>query len=74
MSHSLFFSFLLLSQDVLGRTVKSEGVMALWKGFTPYLFRIGPHTILTFIILEQLNAFYNVFVLGNKPGAAKSGL
>ncbi|KAM3177036.1 hypothetical protein ACTXT7_005293 [Hymenolepis weldensis] len=60
--------------DVLRRTVKSEGVTALWKGFTPYLFRIGPHTVLTFVILEQLNAFYNVYILGNKPGGLKSGL
>ncbi|KAH9279180.1 Mitochondrial 2-oxoglutarate/malate carrier protein [Echinococcus granulosus] len=60
--------------DVLSRTVKSEGVTALWKGFTPYLFRIGPHTVLTFIILEQLNNLYNVHVLGNKPYGAKSGL
>ncbi|KAL5103646.1 Mitochondrial 2-oxoglutarate/malate carrier protein [Taenia crassiceps] len=60
--------------DVLSRTVKSEGAMALWKGFTPYLFRIGPHTVLTFIILEQLNELYNVHVLGNKRGGSKSGL
>nr|CDS29245.1 mitochondrial 2 oxoglutarate:malate carrier [Hymenolepis microstoma] len=60
--------------DVLRLTVKSEGVLALWKGFTPYLFRIGPHTVLTFIILEQLNAFYNVYILGNKLGGVKSGL
>uniref|UniRef100_A0A0R3TPI5 Mitochondrial 2-oxoglutarate/malate carrier protein n=1 Tax=Rodentolepis nana TaxID=102285 RepID=A0A0R3TPI5_RODNA len=60
--------------DVLGSTVKSEGVLALWKGFTPYLFRIGPHTVLTFVILEQLNAFYNVYILGNKHCGVKSGL
>ncbi|VDL57618.1 unnamed protein product [Hymenolepis diminuta] len=60
--------------DVLRRTVKSEGITALWKGFTPYLFRIGPHTVLTFVILEQLNALYNVYILGNKPGSLKSGL
>ncbi|VDM17196.1 unnamed protein product, partial [Hydatigera taeniaeformis] len=60
--------------DVLSRTVRSEGVMALWKGFTPYLFRIGPHTILTFVILEQLNSLYNIYVLGNKSGCASSGL
>ncbi|KAM7539329.1 hypothetical protein Aperf_G00000059239 [Anoplocephala perfoliata] len=60
--------------DVLIRTMKSEGVMALWKGFTPYLFRNGPHTVLIFVILEQLNIFYNVYILGNKRGRAKSGL
>jgi len=37
------------------KVIKNEGIMALWKGFTPYFLRLGPHTILTFIILEQLN-------------------
>ncbi|KAI6196535.1 hypothetical protein M3Y94_01121000 [Aphelenchoides besseyi] len=44
--------------DVLGRVVKTEGVFSLWKGFTPYFLRLGPHTVLTFIILEQMNAMY----------------
>lgn len=44
--------------DVLGKVVKNEGVFALWKGFIPYYFRLGPHTVLTFIFLEQMNAFY----------------
>ncbi|XP_065156451.1 mitochondrial 2-oxoglutarate/malate carrier protein [Atheta coriaria] len=44
--------------DVLGKLVKNEGVFALWKGFTPYYCRLGPHTVLTFIFLEQLNATY----------------
>lgn len=47
--------------DVLGKVIRNEGVLALWKGFTPYYARIGPHTVLTFIILEQMNAWY----LGN---------
>ena len=34
--------------------IRQEGFFALWKGFTPYYFRIGPHTVLTFIFLEQL--------------------
>ncbi|CAG9129556.1 unnamed protein product [Plutella xylostella] len=38
--------------------VKKEGVPALWKGFLPTYFKIGPHTVLTFIFLEQLNAQY----------------
>jgi len=44
--------------DVLGKVVKNEGVFALWKGFIPYYFRLGPHTVLTFIFLEQMNTFY----------------
>ncbi|MFH4980018.1 hypothetical protein AB6A40_006727 [Gnathostoma spinigerum] len=44
--------------DVWARIMRSEGVFALWKGFTPYYFRIGPHTVLTFIVLEQMNRLY----------------
>ncbi|XP_071943934.1 mitochondrial 2-oxoglutarate/malate carrier protein-like [Antedon mediterranea] len=44
--------------DVLIKTVRSEGIFSLWKGFTPYYARLGPHTVLTFIFLEQLNRFY----------------
>lgn len=40
--------------DVWSKLIRREGVFALWKGFTPYYFRLGPHTVLTFIFLEQL--------------------
>ena len=49
--------------DVLSKVVRKEGVFALWKGFTPYYARIGPHTVLTFIFLEQMNKAYKKFVL-----------
>lgn len=58
------------AMDVLGTVVKREGVFALWKGFLPYYFRLGPHTVLTFIFLEQLNSAYNKYVLGKE---GKSG-
>lgn len=57
--------------DVLGRVVRNEGILALWKGFTPYYARIGPHTVLTFIFLEQMNTFYKRNILGLKD--AKGG-
>nr|AEE62752.1 unknown [Dendroctonus ponderosae] len=44
-------------QVVIG-IIRNEGIFALWKGFMPYYFRIGPHTVLTFIFLEQFNAAY----------------
>jgi solute carrier family 25 (mitochondrial oxoglutarate transporter), member 11 len=54
--------------DVLSKTIKAEGVLALWKGFTPYFLKLGPHTIFTFslkffifnflVFLEKLNAWY----------------
>lgn len=57
------------SLDVLGRVIRTEGFFSLWKGFLPYYFRLGPHTVLTFIFLEQMNGFYNVHVLGQERGS-----
>lgn len=45
-------------QDVLLKVVRYEGFFSLWKGFTPYYARLGPHTVLTFIFLEQMNKWY----------------
>jgi len=57
--------------DVILKVVRNEGVLSLWKGFTPYYFRLGPHTVLTFIFLEQMNKQYKIQVLGIKD--AKGG-
>jgi solute carrier family 25 oxoglutarate transporter 11 len=43
--------------DVLMKVVRNEGFFALWKGFTPYFLRLGPHTIITFLLMERLNAW-----------------
>ncbi|KOB66317.1 putative Mitochondrial 2-oxoglutarate/malate carrier protein [Operophtera brumata] len=43
---------------VLMGVIRNEGVLALWNGFIPTYFKIGPHTVLTFIFLEQLNTLY----------------
>ncbi|XP_018020954.1 mitochondrial 2-oxoglutarate/malate carrier protein [Hyalella azteca] len=59
--------------DVLTKVVKKEGFFSLWKGFTPYYMRLGPHTVLTFIFLEQMNKFYKRVVLG-EADAAGGGL
>ncbi|KAF9968315.1 Mitochondrial dicarboxylate transporter [Mortierella alpina] len=42
------------STKMLFRIVKTEGPMALFKGWLPAFLRLGPHTIVTFIVLEQL--------------------
>eukprot|EP01095_Lingulamoeba_sp_RSL-Kostka_P004536 TRINITY_DN15771_c0_g1_i1.p1 TRINITY_DN15771_c0_g1~~TRINITY_DN15771_c0_g1_i1.p1 ORF type:complete len:305 (-),score=96.17 TRINITY_DN15771_c0_g1_i1:77-991(-) len=44
--------------DVLTKVIRYEGFFSLWKGFLPYFFRLGPHTVLTFIFIEQLNNFF----------------
>ncbi|KAF9126939.1 Mitochondrial oxaloacetate carrier protein [Linnemannia schmuckeri] len=39
--------------DCFLKTVKTEGVTALYKGFTAHYLRIGPHTMFTFVFMEQ---------------------
>lgn len=56
--------------DVLSRVIRQEGVFALRKGFTPYFSRLGPHTVLTFIFLEQMNSTYNEHFLGITSGSS----
>jgi solute carrier family 25, member 34/35 len=41
--------------DCLYRTVKTEGPLAVYKGFFAHLARILPHTILTLTLAEQTN-------------------
>lgn len=48
---------------MLLKVIRYEGFFSLWKGFTPYYARLGPHTVLTFIFLEQMNIFYKKFFL-----------
>ncbi|XP_039756613.1 mitochondrial 2-oxoglutarate/malate carrier protein-like [Pararge aegeria] len=43
---------------VVSSLLKNEGVFSLWKGFLPYYARLGPHTVLTFIFLEQMNSAF----------------
>ena len=57
--------------DVLIKVIKNEGIFSLWKGFTPYYMRLGPHTVITFVFLEQLNYLYKKHMLGD--AAAKGG-
>lgn len=44
--------------SVVTSLLRNEGVLSLWKGFLPYYARLGPHTVLTFIFLEQMNTAY----------------
>ncbi|OJJ81402.1 putative mitochondrial oxaloacetate transporter (Oac) [Aspergillus glaucus CBS 516.65] len=41
--------------DCLSKTVKTEGLFAIYKGFFAHLARILPHTILTLSLAEQTN-------------------
>lgn len=39
--------------DCFAKTIKAEGLPALYKGFWAQLFRVGPHSILTLMFMEQ---------------------
>ena len=41
--------------DCLMKTVRTEGFLAIYKGFLPHLARILPHTVLTLSLAEQTN-------------------
>ncbi len=43
--------------DCFVKTVKTEGGLAVYKGFFAHLARILPHTILTLSLAEQTNKF-----------------
>ncbi|MCO5567293.1 hypothetical protein L7F22_020983 [Adiantum nelumboides] len=49
--HGMLYSSTL---DCFWKTLHSEGPRGLYKGFVPVWLRIGPHTIVTFFIFEQL--------------------
>ncbi|XP_050435831.1 mitochondrial 2-oxoglutarate/malate carrier protein-like [Adelges cooleyi] len=52
--------------NAMAMVVKNEGFFNLWKGIVPYFARIGPHTVLTFIFLEQINQAYKTAVYERK--------
>lgn len=47
--------------DCLYRTVKTEGLLAVYKGYFAHLARILPHTILTLTLAEQTNKLMRKF-------------
>ena len=49
---------------MLFQVIRNEGITALWKGFTPCYMRIGPHTVITFLILEQVKYSISYTVFG----------
>lgn len=47
--------------DCAMKTVRSEGVMALYKGFIPTISRQGPFTVVLFVTLEQVRKLLKDF-------------
>jgi len=45
--------------SILATIIREEGPFALFKGWVPAFVRLGPHTIVTFMVLEQFKNLYN---------------
>ncbi|EFY85609.1 mitochondrial oxaloacetate transport protein [Metarhizium acridum CQMa 102] len=58
--------------DCLGKTIRTEGFFAIYKGFLPHLARILPHTILTLSLAEQTNKLVRKFEGRMLPMVAKA--
>lgn len=43
--------------SILTKAVKNEGVGFMFRGWLPSFIRLGPHTIVTFLALEQLRKY-----------------
>lgn len=43
--------------SILSHAVKTEGVGFMFRGWLPSFIRLGPHTIVTFLVLEQLRKY-----------------
>ncbi|PVV01787.1 hypothetical protein BB560_003782 [Smittium megazygosporum] len=55
--------------DALLTMVRKEGASSLLKGWVPSFFRLGPHTVLVFIFLEQYKSLYINYKLRNMQPA-----
>ncbi|KAI7856487.1 mitochondrial carrier domain-containing protein [Circinella umbellata] len=47
--------------SVMAQMYKAEGLGSFFKGWTPAFIRLGPQTIITFVVLEQLKTWYQEF-------------
>lgn len=54
---------------LLRRVQRAEGAMWMWRGWVPSFVRLGPHTVATFLFLEQHKKIYR----GLKEGVGGEG-
>jgi dicarboxylate transporter 10 len=48
---------------IMAHMIKTEGIGSLFRGWMPAFVRLGPHTIVTFIVLEQLKEWHKNYKL-----------
>ncbi|KAI9278308.1 mitochondrial carrier domain-containing protein [Phascolomyces articulosus] len=49
------------SLTIMGQMYKMEGIRSFFKGWTPAFIRLGPQTIITFVVLEQLKTWHQAW-------------
>lgn len=42
--------------------LKTEGILAFWKGSAAFALRMGPHTVLLFVFFEQYTKIYRQYI------------
>ncbi|CAO3624539.1 unnamed protein product [Mucor hiemalis] len=47
--------------QIMKQMFKSEGIPSFFKGWTPAFIRLGPQTIITFVVLEQFKTWHDIF-------------
>lgn len=46
--------------QIMKQMFKSEGIPSFFKGWTPAFIRLGPQTIITFVVLEQFKTWHDI--------------
>ena len=52
--HNFLLAIIPGALDIVRFTFREGGPLAFYKGYVPAFVRLGPHTVLTFLFLEQL--------------------
>ncbi|KAI9495359.1 mitochondrial carrier domain-containing protein [Zychaea mexicana] len=54
------------SLSIMTHMYKSEGIASFFKGWTPAFVRLGPQTIITFVVLEQFKKWHAAWYDDNR--------
>lgn len=58
--------------DCAGRILKTEGVLAFWKGFTGHFMRTGPQYVAAFTIMGWMERMLHSYRVANGKSAFSS--
>ena len=48
--------------DCFQKMLQTEGVLGFYKGVGASFFRLGPHTVLSLVLWDQIRNFYNKMI------------